>query len=58
MGLVLEEQRKLLYPILKYIINASSNNIDFDVPFVKKAVLKIAILVIVATFGLWAADDE
>ena len=57
-GLVLEEQRKLLYPLLKYIINASSNNIVFDVPFVKKAVLKTSILVIAATFILMASEDD
>ena len=55
---VLEEQRKLLYPLLKYIINASYGDIDFDVPFVRKAVLKIAILVIAASFVLWASEDE
>ena len=57
-GLVLEEQRKLLYPLLKYIINASSNNIVFDVPFVKKAVLKTSILVIAATLILMASEDD
>ena len=34
---VLAEQRKLLFPLLRYMINPSYTNLNYNVPFVRKA---------------------
>ncbi|MBQ9680626.1 MAG: carboxylesterase/lipase family protein [Ruminococcus sp.] len=34
---ILAEQRKLLYPLLRYMINPSYATLDYNVPFVRKA---------------------
>ena len=39
---VLREQRKLLFPLLRYMINPSYTSLDFNVPFVRKVVLHSA----------------
>ena len=40
---VLKEQRELLAPLLKYMINASYMELDYNVPFVRKAAAQLAV---------------
>lgn len=46
---LLSGQRKLLSPLLKYMINASYTELDFNVPFVRKTAYKILALAAVGT---------
>ena len=39
---ILKKHRELLAPLLKYMINASYTELDYNVPFVRKAAVKIA----------------
>ena len=41
-GDILSEQRKLLYPLLRVMINPSYAELDYNVPFVRKAIVRSA----------------
>ncbi len=46
---ILKAQRRLLSPLLKYMINASYTKLDYNVPFVRKSAVKIAAIAAVGT---------
>ena len=46
---VLKEQRELLAPLLKYMINASYTELDYNVPFVRKAAAQLAVAALAGT---------
>lgn len=46
---ILRKQRKLLDPILKYMIHASYTELDLNVPFVRKSAVKLAGLALAGT---------
>ena len=52
---VLSRRRQLLSPLLHYMINPSYAKLDFNVPFVKKAIVgSVALLAGVAGLTVWA----
>ena len=55
---VLEDQRPILYPLLRYMINASYADLDYNVPFTRKSVAKLVILAAIAVFSLATAHDD
>lgn len=46
---ILSGQRKLLNPLLKYMINASYTELDFNVPFVHRTAAKLAVAAALTT---------
>ncbi len=61
MSLLKGDQRKLLSPMLRYMLNASYAEMDLQVPFVGKVIVKIlgviAVLGLIALFILYLLPD-
>ncbi len=55
---VLDDQRKILYPLLKYMVNAAYVDIDLNVPFTHKAIRRIIALVSIAALGIWLSGGD
>ena len=51
---ILKKQRKLLFPLLRYMINASYTSLDYNVPFVRKVVAGAAAAAIGTAVGIVA----
>ena len=51
---ILKNQRKLLFPLLRYMINASYTSLDYNVPFVRKVVAGAAAAAIGTAVGIVA----
>ena len=52
---ILKRQRKLLSPLLKYMLNGSYTELDFNIPFVRKKAAQLAAVAAAGaaiTFGI------